>query len=347
MNKIINVLTFLATLLMVVLAGLAVLSAFSEPFRTQSIVNSTFFTFFWIALVAIFLISLFFLGNPIRNPGRFLLFAGIICILIGGIAGSTDANILLKKYLNINKVHKGIMTLQRGQSQNIVLLENLEIQKSPRSGTTGQLPFSIRLTGFHVDFYEPGILYVESPQKQMWQIDAKEGTVKDLGPENGKIEILKVFKNLQRPIEDGKIVAKDEPLEGINPAVQIKYYTAAGSVITKYIFERIENPVQPEDKIFVSYKTRPIKAVFSDIEIVTNGSVAVSGAIEINKPFAYGGYNIYQFDFDGMAGQFSVLQVVSNTGLGIVYAGFGLLITGTFWKFWFQANTNKSRKSKI
>lgn len=130
------------------------------------------------------------------------------------------------------------------------------------------------------------------------------------------------------------MVAKDAPLEGINGAVQIKYYTAAGSVITKYIFERIENPVMPEDKIFVSYKRPGIKNFFSDIEIIKDYEVVASGTIEINKPFHYDGYNIYQFDYDRLAGQFSVLQVVSDTGLPIVYAGFGLLIIGVFWYFW-------------
>ena len=127
--------------------------------------------------------------------------------------------------------------------------------------------------------------------------------------------------------------------------MQIKYYTAAGSTITKYIFERIENPVLPEDKIFVSYKSRPLKDVFSDIEIIKDDKVSASGTIEINKPFSYDGYNIYQFDFDGQTGQFSVLRVASKTGLSIVYAGFALLIIGVFWYFWLHIIGNKIRQS--
>ena len=344
MNKIKNILAFLATLLLAALACFAVWGAFSGPFRTKFIVNSMAFAFFWIIFVVIIFISLFFLGSPFRRPGLFLINAGVICIIIGALAGSTDANNLMKKYLKIDKVHKGIMQLYKGQIQNVVLLDNFDIEKAPQSGPAGRLPFSIKLTNFRIEFYEPGILYVETPQKQFWHIEAKEGTEKDLGPETGKIRILKVFKNLQRTTEDGKTVDKDVPDEGFNGAVEIEYTTAFGSKIKKYIYAIMPNPVLPEDKIFVSYKILQIRGVFSDIEIIKDDKVAASGTIEVNKPFHYDGYNIYQFNFDPQAGQFSVLKVVSDTGLSIVYTGFVLLIIGVFWYFWFQIIGNKIRQ---
>ena len=103
----------------------------------------------------------------------------------------------------------------------------------------------------------------------------------------------------------------------------------------------------PDDKIYISYKRAGIKGFFSDIEIIKDGKVIASGTIEVNRPFHYGGFYIYQFDYDGQAGQFTVLQVVSDTGLAIVYAGFAVLALGAFWHFWFQNLVNKMRQLKV
>lgn len=343
MNKIINILTFIATLLLAILAGLAVWSAFSGPLRTKFIVNSPVFIFFWISLVVIIFISLFCLGNPFRRPGLFLIFAAVLCIIIGGLAGSTDANILLKKYLKINKVHKAIMPLSKGRSQDIVLLDNFDINKDPQSGGTGRLPFSIKLNSFHIEVYEPGTLYIENPQKQFWQMEAVEGAEKNLDPNSGSIKILKVFKNLRYVTENGRTFAKDVSGEGFNGAVEIEYTAVFGSKIKKYIYAIMPNPVLPDDKIFVTYVQAGIKDLSSKIEIVKDGKTLSSATVRFNKPFHYGGYYIYQFDLDRQSGQFSVLQVISDTGLSIIYAGFGLLILGVFWNFWFHIIANKIR----
>ena len=148
MNKIKNVLTFLATLLLAALACFAVWGAFSGPFRTKFIANSMAFAFFWIIFVVIIFISLFFLGSPFRRPGLFLINAGVICIIIGALASSTDANNLMKKYLKIDKVHKGIMQLYKGQIQNVVLLDNFDIEKAPQSGRRPAFLFQLSLRTF-------------------------------------------------------------------------------------------------------------------------------------------------------------------------------------------------------
>ena len=343
MNKIKIILIILAVICIAAFACLAVLGAFAGFIRTKITVNSPVFIILWIAIVVIVFISLFFLGNPFRRTGLFLIFIGIIFIIAGGLAGSTDANILMNKYFKTNKVHKGIMQLYKGQIQNIALLNNFDIEKAPQFGTIGVLPFSIKLVNFRVEFYEPGILYVENLQKKFWKIEVKEGVEQQLGPDSGSIKILKVFKNLQLPTINGQLVARDQPDEGINRAVEIEYTTPYGNKIKKYIYAEFPNPPQPDDKIKLSYLAGVIKDLYSDIEIVKDGRTVKSATIELNKPLHYGGYYIYQFDFD-RSGKFSVLQVVSDTGLSAVFVGFAILLIGVFWYFWFQILANKIRR---
>ncbi len=60
--------------------------------------------------------------------------------------------------------------------------------------------------------------------------------------------------------------------------------------------------------------------------------------IEVNKPLHYAGYHFYQSSY----GQYSdgsyctVLSVVSDNGLWLVYSGFFLLLSGVFWHLWFR-----------
>jgi hypothetical protein len=347
MNKIRYIIIYYILIFITAIAGISVYGAFAGPYRTKLLFNSPSFVLLWLVLVIILLISLFLLGNPFRRPGLSLMLIAVICIIIGAMSGSAGGGRMMKNYFGIDKIYRGITQIYKGQTQNEILSANPEDSGNPQMNLTGRLPFSIRLKDFRVEFFEPGILYIKTPQKESWQMDATEGAKKDLGPAAGVIKILKVFKNLQLSMEKGKTVAYDLPQQGFNAAIQFEYRTVFGSTITKYVFERFENPVLPDDKIFVSYKKQGIKNVFSDIEIIKNGRVAAEGTIKVNKPFHYGGFYIYQFDYDGQAGQFSVLQVVSDTGLVFVYTGFVLLAIGAFWHFWLQNIFDEKRQLKL
>jgi hypothetical protein len=251
----------------------------------------------------------------------------------------------MKKYLGIDKIQRGTTQIYKGQSQNFVFDAD-EANSTQPSPAFRQLPFSIKLKNFRIDFYEPGILYIKTEQIKpwQWQIEARPGVERQLGDNTGTIKILKVYKNFQMD-KNGTIV--DRPEEGFNAAVQIEYTTVFGSTITKYIFEAFENPVLPDDKIFLSYKRPGIKGFYSDIEIIKDDKAVAEGTISVNRPFHYGGYYFYQFDFDGQAGQFTVLRVVSDTGLIIVYAGLIALALGAFWHFWLQNIVNKVKQLKV
>jgi hypothetical protein len=56
--------------------------------------------------------------------------------------------------------------------------------------------------------------------------------------------------------------------------------------------------------------------------------------IQVNDPLDIGGYHFYQHSYDSNNLQYTVLAVVSNSGLFSVYLGFWMLgigIAGLFW----------------
>ncbi len=159
-----------------------------------------------------------------------LIHIGCILALVGAMLGSDAGHRFQQKLPGTNKIHKGRMLLYQGQESNEVETE--------KDGEIKELPFSIRLKEFRVDYYEP-----------------------------------------QR------------------------------AVVRDYI---------------------------SSLAVIKNGKTVAEKNVEVNHPLHYGGYYFYQHSYDAQEGQYSVLMVVSDTGLGFVYAGYVMLCVGVIWQFWLR-----------
>jgi cytochrome c biogenesis protein ResB len=85
-----------------------------------------------------------------------------------------------------------------------------------------------------------------------------------------------------------------------------------------------------------SQEPNSVKDYFSDIEIVEDANIVITESIQVNKPLHYAGYHLYQFGLDENMGKYTIIEIVSDTGLIIVYAGFAFICIGTFWHFWFE-----------
>ena len=119
-----------------------------------------------------------------------------------------------------------------------------------------------------------------------------------------------------------------------NPAVQVLVEKPDGTATAGYIFENFA-PVFPEAVGFEPTYRRTIKDYISEVEIVADGKTVAAKAVEVNHPLHYGGYHLYQHSLDeDAAGQYTILQVVSDSGLNVVYGGYVMLIAGVFWHFW-------------
>ena len=90
----------------------------------------------------------------------------------------------------------------------------------------------------------------------------------------------------------------------------------------------------------IEYYDKPpgqIRDYKSDLVVLEQGRQVAQKVIEVNHPLHYGGYHFYQEYYDERAGPYSrytILLVVSDSGLIAVYTGFALLVGGMFWLFW-------------
>jgi len=219
------------------------------------------------------------------------------------------------------------MRIHEGHSDNRVILEDNKQIK--------ELPFSIELKDFQIEYYKPAYLHIQTRDGQGWRIPVEIDTEFPLGPEFGTIKILRAFENFKITIEGESRKIIDDPQPGSNPAVEVQITSPEGQVTNRYVFERFGGHARPEDKFALSYR-RVISDYISQLRVIKDNKVAAEKDIEVNHPLSFGGYHFYQHSYDSEAGQYTVLMVVSNTGLGVVYAGYWMLCTGVIWHLWLR-----------
>jgi len=97
--------------------------------------------------------------------------------------------------------------------------------------------------------------------------------------------------------------------------------------------------------IYQGQESNKVRDYISSLAVIENDKTVAEKNVEVNHPLHYGGYYFYQYSYDAQAGQYSVLMVVSDTGLGLVYAGYVMLCAGVIWHFWLRDIFKKTRKT--
>ena len=311
--------------LIIALIFLSIYGAFLGAERAQKLVNSLPVSVYWLALTFILIAGLAVFRRLVRVPALSLIHFGCVLILAGSMWGSDAGHRLQSQLLGIDKIRKGQMAIHEGESKNLVALEGGEHIK--------ELPFSIKLKDFRIEHYKPEYLWVETREGQSWKIAVEIDKEFPLGADFGTITILRAFENFQIRIEGEERIVSDEPQSGYNPAIEVEIKHPDGDVASRYVFERFPGHTHPEDEFLLRYH-RIIRDFVSDLDIIEEGKVVASKNIEVNHPLYFGGYHFYQHSYDAEAGQYTVLMVTSDTGLGLVYAGYVMLCAGVFWHLW-------------
>ena len=94
-----------------------------------------------------------------------------------------------------------------------------------------------------------------------------------------------------------------------------------------------EMPIAIELKRFImeTYDNGSPKRFASEIQILTKSGKNIETTIDVNKPYEVDGWKIYQYGYDtqmGAQSQISILELVSDPWLPLVYAGFYMMLAG-------------------
>jgi cytochrome c biogenesis protein ResB len=317
---------WLGLVLIIVLTVLSIYGAFIGAERAEQFFNKPPLIVYWTALAVLLVVGIVAFRRLVRMPGLLITHAGCVLILVSGMWGSQDGNNLQKKLFGIDKIRKGRMVIYEGQSENHVVLDDGRRQK--------ELPFSLKLKDFRLEYYKPVYLMVQTHQGRRWRVPVQIGKEFSLG-DDGTIKVVKSYENLKIGIEEGKNTYFEDPSPGSNPALEVQITAPDGQTSTQYVFERFPGLSHGRNQFLLSYH-RVISDYISDIQVIKDDKVVAEKDIEVNHPLRFGGYHFYQSSYDDKAGQYTVLQVVSDTGLYVVYAGYWLLCLGVIWHFWLR-----------
>lgn len=314
-----------ALIAIIALAAMSAYGAFLGADRAKAFFNSLPLAIYWFVLIALLAAGIVLFRRLLRVPALLLMHLGCIGVLLGGIWGSNAGQTIQNKHFGADIIPRGNMPIVEGTSENRVRIDD--------SNDIGELPFAIRANDVRVEYYRIGTLYIQDAAEHVWSIRAEPGSTLDLGEKLGKITILKVFQNFKIDLSGDAPADYDAPGDD-NPAVRIKREKPDGTTTEHRVFEYHAGHAKPQDGLYFTYRRMPSDYI-SELEVVQDGQVVAAKDIEVNHPLHYGGYHFYQSEYGvSQYGEYTILAVVPDTGLTIVYIGYAMLIAGVFWHFW-------------
>ena len=123
------------------------------------------------------------------------------------------------------------MMIDKGAAENQIL--------SKEGKVLGQLPFSLQLKDFRIEYYAgKSELKVESGKGGKWEIPAEADREMVFDGTGKKIKIVRVFENFKIDISGSQKTAYDKKGAGSNPAVEIEITEPETGKKTQYVFEK-------------------------------------------------------------------------------------------------------------
>ena len=214
-----------------------------------------------------------------------------------------------------------------------------------------ELPFAFYLKDFIIEEYHPKLALV----------DNKTGTI---AQNNGKNLYLiekgetYYFQSFEVTVDEflassARIGNRYHPVNelGAPPSAKITVKnTENDSIQNAWIssgsFSHSYESLKISDAYSMVMTIPEIKKFSSDIDILTKDGERISTVLEVNKPFKFRGYKIYQLSYDDKMGKWSdlsVLELVRDPWLPIIYIGIFMMIAGAIYMFWMGNKITKNQ----
>lgn len=224
------------------------------------------------------------------------------------------------------------------------------------NGMAHELPVAIQLERFTIDEYPPKLVLVDNEsgnpvsEKQAepllidgtftegrlgdWLIQLrqrldyavpvmKEDTTYYEGwMQKGAVSAVLVTATLQSAANN-----QQKPL-------QVTGWVSCGSYMFPYQLLKLDA------KTSIAMPQREPQRYISRVEILTKTNKNIKTDILVNKPFSIDGWKIYQLNYDTTKGrwsEYSVLELVSDPWLPVVYAGIAMMLLGALCMFFMSS----------
>lgn len=249
-----------------------------------------------------------------RRIGSTITHLSIIVILFGAL-------------VSYSRGIRGVMELYEGESRDTFFTDR-ELRN---------LPFKVFLEDFSLEWHKPtyhkiSTYILDRGKKQDYTVfEGKEYKIKGTPYSFCVINYLPGFSITEKRVVENRSGQPD------NPAVLLRIKSENGTQDI-WVFSKHPHMSFSADKnieFFYSWEGA-IKEFRSSVKIIDNDKVVLAKDIKVNAPLKYKGYTFYQSGYDAKRLNTTVLQVVSDPGVGIVFLGFVLLNIGIALNFYFK-----------
>jgi len=203
------------------------------------------------------------------------------------------------------------------------------------------MPFALYLDDFILEEYPPTLGIVNNETGKLWH---KQGqNIRILGQdsvfliEDWHIEVLEYIDFAAKA--GGQYYFYNEI--GSSPAAKMRVIkeqdTVVGWITCGSFSAQYEGLKLSEQYSLIMLFPEP-KNYISDIELYTAQGKQREFRLEVNKPFEYEGWEIYQVNYDDEFGKWSnnsTVELIRDPWLPIIYLGIFLMIAGAIYLFWF------------
>ena len=263
------------------------------------------------------------------NVGFILNHLGLFLALIAGILGSGDL-----QRLSIN-------TYEGRPSWIATDAQKKEVE----------LPFAFYLKDFEIEEYNPKLALVDNKTGNIAYNNGKNLYLVEKG-ENYTFNNFEVSVN-EFLASSGRVGNRYEPVNelGSPPSALITVRNIENDSISngwissgsyRYPYESLK--INNDYSIVMTIPE--VKKFSSDIDILTKEGERINTVLEVNKPFKFRGWKIYQLSYDDKMGKWSnlsVLELVKDPWLPLIYTGIFMMIAGAFYMFWMGNNITKNQ----
>jgi hypothetical protein len=286
----------------------------------------------------------------IKNSWIFVV-SGLYLLISLGLVTFRRSNSLSKKNIGFILNHAGLwITLAAGSLGSGDLMRvTSQLNENGEPVTTAvsrinevrELPFSMKLIDFNIEQYAPKLGIVDFSTGELIEeegiktYEAIDGNQINYGSWSVHVDTLYsdafLDSSVYIPLKfEGAAPAAFVTVKNNLTSNTVSGWVSCGSVMVPYQHVLL-------DKRYVMVMMKPEAEKFSSEIIFGYDQNSDTATVEVNKPYKIKGYNIYQLSYDEQMGKYSrvsVVEVVKDPWLPIVYFGIFLLLGGSAYLFW-------------
>ncbi|BDD11428.1 membrane protein (plasmid) [Fulvitalea axinellae] len=209
-------------------------------------------------------------------------------------------------------------------------------------GNMYEMPLALKLEDFNIEQYRPKVAIVDNKDGKLRPSGAPHMVLIEHEGIEGKLldNTVKVLKYLPSAKRVGDRYERVNEV-GAGPAALVSITGPDGKASEAWIscgsFMMMPEAMTLSDEYSVVMTAPEPKKFSSELKIMTPDGKETEATVEVNSPYAIDGWKLYQLSYNSQMGKWSnlsVVELVRDPWLPVVYFGVFMMIFGSLYILW-------------